>query len=228
MATTSIGSTGVTFPDGTTQASSATPSVVVRTYSAPATWTKPAFVKAVRVTVFGAGGNGGSTTTGTGGAAAGGGGSGGGAKGTYPAPSIPGPISVTVGGAGSASPSSFGSLISATAGATAPTMGHTGQPTIGSGPGGAAGVGSNGQLNFYGNAGLSAPGNGGGAGGVAIQNLNSGPAPGGVYPGSPGTFPGPAQPQISGGGGGAVSANPGGNATGGAGGPGYIVVEEFY
>lgn len=231
MATTSIGSTGVTFPDGTTQTSSATPSFVVRTYTSPATWTKPATVKAVRVIVFAAGGNGGSTTGGVGVALAGGGGSGGAAQGLYPAASIPGPVAVTVGGAGSASPASFGAFISATAGVTAPSKAHN---SGGTAPGGAGGVGSGGNiLNYYGITAqtvpnpTSLPGTSG-AGASAILDTQQPGQAAGVSLSGPGSLPGNPNASVGGGGGGAISGNPAGGATGGAGGPGYIVVEEYY
>jgi len=234
MATTQIGSAGVTFPDSSVQASAATPAVTVRTYTAPATWTKPASIKAVRVTIFGAGGNGGTTSGGVGGAISGAGGAGGTAIGTYSAPAIIGPIAVSVGAAGSASPSTFGALISATAGATAPNTGH-GAPsptTWNIGSSGAGGVGSGGQINFYGNSGT--PGSGtqvgstGGGNGWSPLVVGMAGAPRTTVPGSPGTFPGTSQGGTNGGGSGGASANPGGGATGGNGGAGYIVVEEFY
>jgi hypothetical protein len=157
MATTSIGAPGVLFPDGTTQASAAGAAPVVRIYTSPSPWTKPATLKAVKVTIV-AGGGGASfapTSVGSGG---------GGAAGYLflQAPSIPGPVTITVGTGGTAvpgpnatapsgTPSSFGALATATGGAgvtagapglggsmsTTPTIfacrGQTGNPGVGAG-----------------------------------------------------------------------------------------------
>lgn len=115
------------------------------------TWDKPADLIRVKVTVVGGGGGGG---RGSQPAGAGGGGAGGGAAiKTIPAPSIPGPVLVTVGrgGYGKSTPgpgygtpgntSSFGSFCSATGG--------TGTRY---GPSGAGGIGSDGDINIRGGA----------------------------------------------------------------------------
>lgn len=116
------------------------------------TWTKPAGLVAVKVTVVG-GGGGSQNATGTsfGIGAAGGGGA---AIKYIPAPSIPGPVTVTVGaGGGIPAPtntggtSSFGALVSATGGAGGTNGG--GFTT----PGGAGGSGSNGTYNITGEEG---------------------------------------------------------------------------
>ena len=99
MATTSIGSSGVVFPDGTTQASAGGNGTITRIYTSPATWTKPTTVKSIKVTVVSGGGGGqgggGPGITRTGGNGAGG-------MGFYQAPAIPGPVVVTVGAGGTA------------------------------------------------------------------------------------------------------------------------------
>ena len=204
---TSIGTSGVIFPDATTQ-STATPGlVVVQNYTSPATWTKPAGLKYIKVTVIAAGGNGGA-----GGPAIGGGGGGGGgiSQGTFPVSSVPAPsYSVTVGSAGA--PSSLGSVISATTGA-AGTAGP-------SGAGGNGGVGSGGQINMNGIAGApSFAFSTGGSGGVA--NLFTG------QPGAGGTAgnAGGAGTGFGSGGGGAGSGSP----SFGAGSAGNIIVEEYF
>jgi hypothetical protein len=102
-------------------------------FTSPGTWTKPATVKRIKVTVVGAGGG----ATGIGG-----GGGGGAAIKWIPAPSMPGPVSVTV-GAGSTGPggtSSFGPFASATGGLDRSS----------------GGVGSGGDLNITGGGGNSA------------------------------------------------------------------------
>jgi hypothetical protein len=103
--TAAIGNTGSAAP-------------VVTIYTSPSPWTKPATLKAIKVTVVAGGGGGGTR------------GGGGGAAGYLflQAPAIPGPVTVTVGAGGtgtvppspvpspSGGTSSFGPLISATGG----------------------------------------------------------------------------------------------------------------
>jgi len=96
---------------------------VMQVYNSPATWTKPASIKAVKVTVVGGGGGGAGATSPTPGPARqqGPGGGGGGVAMRYiDAPAIPGPVSVTVGGGGavrtSGGASSFGPFASANGG----------------------------------------------------------------------------------------------------------------
>ena len=228
MATTSIGAPGVTFPDGTVQASSgATGNVVMNVYTGSSTWTKPATVKTIKVTVVGGGGAGGNTPPLSG---SGGGGGGGGASiRTYPAPSIPGPQPLTVGGAGGTS--SFGgsvTVISATGGAT----GGTGSTAPGAANGGSAGVGSNGNINITGTRGqktyLISPSNtvGGDGGSSIFQGNGNGGIPAGV---NPSLVPGTAGLSYGGGGGGGAKTGPtGGVVSGGAGFQGVVIVEEFY
>ena len=146
---------------------------VMTTITSTGTWTKPANLKKIKVTVVGAGGlSGGTDPTGTpnnpnpGYDAAGGGGGGTAIK-YLPAPNIPGPVSVTVGTVPATRTSSFGAFCSATGGSN-------GGPTV---SGGAGGTGTGGDLNLNGRggggsgvtaAGLAEPLGGGGSGGVAI------------------------------------------------------------
>jgi len=211
MATTSIGAPGVTFPDATVQstANSTTSVPVLNVYTSSATWTKPATVKAIKVTVVGGGGSGGSTSPNPSGGTGGSGGGGGTSIKVYPAPSLPGPQPYTVGGI--AASSSFGvapaTVITATGGAT----GTNGA----SGVSGAGGIGSGGTLNTSGSGG----GGGGGSsmfGGGAKAQINTGV--------------GFDAQQYGGGGGGGNKLNTG-NATnyaGGVGTAGVVIVEEFY
>lgn len=167
----------------------------------PGTWTKPATIKGIKVTVVGGGGNGGSV----GGAGGGGGGT---AIRIYPAPSLPGPQPYTVGGASGTS--SFGvapiTVISATGGAaggSAPSNGANG------------GIGSNGQANIGGSGGgASAGGFGGssslGGGGAARTPVGGVGAAGRNY------------------GGGGSGGSPGTTSTGNAGAAGVVIIEEFY
>lgn len=230
MATTSIGASGVTFPDGGVQSGATNGIPALNVYTSSGTWTKPATVKAIKVTVVGGGGNGGAAnkptnTPGTPTGQAGGGGGGGGASvRVYPAASLPGPQPYTVGGAGATS--SFGaapaSVISATGGSTGTKAGPGVQV------GYAGGSGSGGQVNITGggggwgqnvSAGAAISGNGGssifGGGAVSVYNINdqNGIA-GGLYGG--------------GGSGGVVVGTVIATAPGGAGGQGVVIVEEFY
>lgn len=208
------------------------PAPVTTIYTSPATWTKPASVKAVKVTVIGAGG----------GAAAGfskgfptailqplsGGGGGGGAVATILAASIPGPITVTVGSGGAG-----GSV-------TAPSPGNT--PVLN--PGSTGGTSSFGALiSATGGAGGA---NGSSAGGAAPTTSTQLGITGGYAYGSPAYYQGgngalalgmpSATPNTNGTlyGGGAASrgiAPPvpqGGSYTATSGANGVVIVEEIY
>lgn len=229
-----LGTTSIIFNDATTQSTaSGTPpgtGQCINSYTSPATWTKPATCKGVKVTVIGAGGN--SQTAPYAGnqvRCTGGGGGAGASVGWFPGPNIPGPIAVTVGEAGSQGPSSFGSLISATGGGTG---GGAVDSNISPSPGGSGGSASGGQFNFTGNAGgASSQSNGGGgymrlfANADNYSSLFAGP----TVRSNQGIFPGTANPYYGGGASGAAQVNQGGPAASGAnGGPGWVLVEEFY
>jgi hypothetical protein len=199
---------------------------VMTTFTAPGTWTKPAGLKAVKVTVVGGGGNGGAIPTNQNGGAGGGGG--GGASIRYiPAPTIPGPVTVTRGAAGGTS--SFGPFASATGGSAGATFTGPLPSTFG----GNGGSGSSGNVNTVGapgNPGTTFPGYGyggqggpsilGGGGRSVVANFQS-------VAGIAGTLYG-------GGGGGTAARWPGdpsgptSAASGGAGAAGIVIVEEFY
>lgn len=169
---------------------------ILQVYTSNNTWNKTFGLKAIKVTVVGAGGTGGN-----GGVQTAGGGGGGGAAILYlPAASVPSSVAVTAG----SGTNSFGSLCSATAGATGGG---------GNGGGGAGGLGSGGNLNIGGDGGqggINAATSQGGKGGSSILG-GGGPSSSGVG--------------RSYGGGGGGSGN---NGTGGAGAPGVVIVEEFY
>jgi hypothetical protein len=185
-------------------------SPVLNVYASPGTWTKPATVKGISVTVVGGGGAGGTTSPGTPVLRGSGGGGGGTSIKVYPAPSLPGPQPYTVGAA--ASSSSFGvapaTVISATGG------GAGGNSTSG----GAGGVGSNGDANIGGGGGMGGnqPGGPGGAGGPSYLG-------GGGF----GAWAAAAGAGRSYGGGGGGASGPTSPA-GGAGAAGVVIVEEFY
>lgn len=218
MATTTIGAPGVTFPDSSVQASATTGVPVLNVYTTPGTWTKPATVKAIKVTVVGGGGSVGvlpGSPVPNSGTTAGGAGGGGTSIRVYPAPTIPGPQPYSVGAAGSSS--SFGVnpfpapflVISATGGSN----GSTYPASSGAGAqGGAGGIGSGGQLNIAGQAGSWGRDKGGAGGSSYLGG-------GGVGNGSNGGAYG------GGGGGNVSSSSP---ASGGTGATGVVIVEEFY
>lgn len=194
------------------------------------TWTKPAGLVAVKVTVVAGGGGGARGFTPAPGTSktAGGSGGGGGASIEYiPAPSIPGPVTVTVGagGAGAAAPgtpaataggtSSFGSFLSATGG----TAGGPGGPFAG-------GTGTGGDINISGGDGMR------GVPDVAdetIYFMSGGSLMGqsvfGLKP--PSSSLAGINGKNYGGGGGGGYGGPSGT-TGGNGGQGIVIVEEFY
>jgi len=126
------GSTG-----GVTISSTSLSNYVLQVYTSNATWSKPAGLKAIKVTVVGAGGNGGVGSP----SQTGGGGGGGGAAILYlTAASVPSSVAVTAG----AGTNSFGALCSATAGAVGGG---------GNGGGGSGGLGAGGNLNIGGDGG---------------------------------------------------------------------------
>jgi hypothetical protein len=223
---TSLVSTGIEFPDATTQTTAAVTGggYALQNYVAPATWTKPAGLKAVKVTVVGAGGNGGSIPVTPSPIISASGGGGGGATIEFiPAPSIPGPVAVTAG----PGTNSFGGFCSATAGTNG-----AGNPTPATVTlGGAGGAGSGGNINFSGSRG----GYSGRITGSPVQYLggeggNSLLGSGGAGVLSPNTgVVGIAGTAYGGGGAGAagqISASV--PVVGGAGAPGIVIVEEFY
>jgi hypothetical protein len=200
---------------------------VMQTFASPTTWTKPATLKAIKITVVGGGGGSGGSNRQPAGAAfsAGSGGGGGTAVLYLPAASIPGPQPVTVGTGGSAggttsnggagNSSSFGPLASATGGGAG-----TGTPSPASVPltFGLGGAGSGGNLNI--------------TGGVGFQNTsNPGPVTtndflvgGPSFLAAGGTNAG----ELGSGGGKPLINNPPASTPGFAGGDGVIIVEEFY
>lgn len=202
----------------------------------PGTWTKPATVKGIKVTVVGGGGSGGTapTTNSASATAAGGGGGGGAAIRLYPAPSLPGPQPYTVGTAGGTS--SFGvapiPVVSATGGSAGGSASPSGATitTLQVAGGGAGGSGSGGNLNFGGSAGIAGSGSlspnsplcsgNGGSGGSSF--LGGGGAGGNNGGGSTGS-------NYGGGGGGGGKKGPTAPASpGGGGAQGVIIIEEFY
>jgi len=199
---------------------------IMTAYTSPATWTKPAGLKAVKVTVIGAGGNGGNVPgPGNYGQGAGNGGGGGGAIRYLDAPAVPGPISVTVGTAPSKT-SSFGPLVSATGGTNGANAGSVSPEATAAG-----GTGSSGTINVSGGTGFGRAGAGAdiydtgfsGAGAFAFGGFSiRGPFSGATL------VTGTAGQLYGGGGTGAAKGASSASVTGGAGGSGIVIVEEFY
>ena len=207
---------------------------VAQFYTSPATWTKPAGLKAVKVTVIGGGGSAASGTAGPDNPASTNSGGGGGGSIEYiSAPSIPGPVTVTVGSGGAAvsapgvaggvangntgGTSSFGPFLSATGG----SGGTTNYLALG----GAGGTGSGGNINIPGGqqpiVAPTVPIAGPTGGGCFLNPFGGGRTPAVSTNGSAGGF--------GCGGSGIFRPNSSpGSSTGGAGGAGTVIVEEFY
>ena len=228
---------------------------VVQFYTSPATWTKPASVKAVKVTVVGGGGGGnGCRSNNEGGAEiVGRAGAGGGAAIEYfDAPAIPGPVSVTVGSSGAGGPapgsnnsitagsgggtSSFGPFCSATGGAGA----TSGSPIPSAPSAYDGGLGSGGNINLQGTRfGLlrgTTPTLGGDTGGASGLFIGGGGRtaanPLSSVPAGLGTAGEVGLANTGSGGGGSAAKSTGGGGTGAAAGgngaAGIVIVEEFY
>lgn len=192
---------------------------IMRAYVSPATYVKPTNVKAIKVTVVGAGGAGGPATSTNTAVSCGGGGGGGGAAIRYlDVASIPAsPIAITAG----AGTNSFGAFASATAGSTggAGVASNT-QVAVG----GAGGSGSSGTVNVGGS---------GGEMGVAVSgSFAVGGTGGGSVLGGGGTGvnigTGNAGKNYGGGGAGGARQTLTGTNAGASGAPGIVIVEEFY
>jgi hypothetical protein len=248
LQTVAAGTAGnVLTSNGTTWTSAAAAAgggdYIQRVYTSPATWTKPAGLKAVKVTVVSGGGAGGGSITPQN-VGAGGGGSGAISINYFPQASIPSSVTVTVGtggagvSAGNGNPggsSSFGALISATGGA--------GNTRVTTGAAGGSAV-SNALGTFVGykggNGTLTPETTRGGAGGTLQQNgidtapLIASPSVKSSFlgfqsisgAGVAGGNGGDASGFGAGGGGASGSFSP--SKRGGNGSPGLIVVEEFY
>lgn len=159
---TSLTSTGITFPDSTTQTTAASASSYVggkgQVFTTSGTFTVPTGVSAVKVTVVGGGGGGGG---GNANMSVGVGGAGGGVAIKYLTGLTPGAtVTVTIGAAGTTGSgaaggaggtSSFGAYCSATGGAG----GGIGQYASNSVSDSNGGVGSNGDINITGGYGAS-------------------------------------------------------------------------
>lgn len=198
----------------------------VQVFTASGTYTAPAGLKRVRITVLGGGGGGGGAANAA--ATSGGAGAGGGFSiRTVSAATVGASQTVTVGtggtGGGAAldgapgNTSSFGALCSATGGGQG--LGAGGGATAVSGVGG---IGSSGDLNGAGSPGIS-----------GVTAVNFGSTGGASLMGAGGeqrngaTLNGIAGRAYAGGGSGGLSTG-GGTATGGTGANGVVFVEEFF
>ena len=201
------------------------------TFNSPGTYNPPADIHTIKVTVQGGGGGGGGSSANKGG---GGGGGGGTAIEHIEAASVPGPVSVTVGGGGpagsgvtssttapsggSGGASSFGTFCSATGG---------GGGSGGDGPEspGSAGSGSGGDLNASGGAanyqdsGAAGGGNFFGGGGCRGMDRSNASNHDGLSGGGKGS---------GGGGGGRSTTQPVAGGNGGSGQAGFVLIEEYF
>jgi len=208
---------------------------IVTIYTSPSPWTKSPTLKAIKVTMVSGGGGGGAGSGNTLSTGSGAGGGGGGAgNGYFPAASIPGPLTITVGAGGAAvnapgptagqaggsgGTSSFGALFSITGG------GGGGGTFPGASAGGTAGVCTPSPtiIGKEGYAGSPAPAGSASAGGSSAFYYGDGGAA------IQTTGGGTAGPGYGGGGGGARFGSSTGTPTVSASGKaGVIVVEEFY
>ncbi len=211
------------------------PAPVVTIYRSPSPWSKPASLKAVKITVLSGGGGGAGVKGGSTGSPVNQGGAGGGAAGGvgyFPAPSIPGPQTVAVGagGTGGTAPTAYGGVAPGTAGGTSSfgafiTATGGGAGTTGNGAAGS--ITSGPQVQGYtGQPGIANPI--GAIGGDSFQVQGFGGTPISIgssrYSGGAGTGYG-----AGGGGSSAVAAPlPTVGTTGGNGTQGYVIVEEIY
>ena len=202
--------------DGTTWSSARSLIPTIQAFTSSGTFTIPASVTKVKVTVVGGGGGGRSATNSTG---QGGGGAGGAAIEVITGLTPGGTVTVTVGAGGAADTtggtSSFGAYCSATGGLS---------PASGTGPaGGAGGTATGGDINFTGGGG----GGGNGVSGTVAGSAGNGGSSifggAGLGAGSSNAVntAGAGAPGTGGGGGGGC----GGPGTGGAGGSGIVSVE---
>jgi hypothetical protein len=206
--------------NGTAWVSSApaatSPIPTIQAFTSSGTFTVPAGVTKVKVTVVGGGAGGRTATNST---SQGGGGSGGASIKVITGLTPAGTVAVTVGTGGAANTdgvtSSFGAYCSATGGSS-PAFGGPGQ-------GGAGGTATGGDINFTGGAGCGGNGVNGTVSGTAGNGGSS--IFGGAGLGAPSTnsanTAGAGAPGTGGGGGGGC----GGPGTGGAGGSGIVIVE---
>lgn len=202
--------------NGTTWSSARSLIPTIQAFTSSGTFTIPASVTKVKVTVVGGGGGGRSATNSTG---QGGGGAGGAAIEVITGLTPGGTVTVTVGAGGAANTdggtSSFGAYCSATGGLS---------PASGTGPaGGAGGTATGGDINFTGGAGGGGNGVTGTVGGSAGNGGSSIFGGAGLGAGSTNAVntAGAGASGTGGGGGGGC----GGPGTGGAGGSGIVIVE---
>lgn len=201
----------------------------MQVYTGNDTWTKPAGLVRVKVTVVGGGGGGGGTNAAT--AAGGGGGGGGTSVKTVAAASLGATEAVTVGAAGAAGANTGGTGgTGGTSSFGAHCSGAGGVGGVGSASnnaivlGGAGGSGSSGDINLTGSSGGPVNSTGGGATAPATSGGGGNSTLGGGSAGVASAAAGNAGGNYGGGGSGAYGAT----ALGGAGAAGIVIVEEFF
>jgi len=212
--TITIGTTSLTFARQNSASQSSTSGLSATIFTSSGTFTIPAGVTKLKVTVVGGGGNGGVATD-----EGGSGGGGGGAAISYLSGLTPGNnLSVTVGAASSSSSVASGSQSISTVSATGGVNGaNSGGVAV------AGGIGSGGNINLAGGHGLgsstfSGVGQFGGQGGSSVFA-------GSVAPTTANQMAGPAARSFGGGGAGGITLSSGGTGTGGAGFGGVVIFE---
>ena len=220
--TTLSAGTGISITNGSGSisiaASSSLTGIAATTFTANGTFTIPAGVTRIKITVVGGGGTGATATGSSPNLLGGNGGSGGGAAIKYLTGLTPGnTLAVTVGGVGGTSSVASGTqtitTVSATGGGTGNGgLGASGDLNIGGSAGGLGSIAQSNGNNTRGGVGGSSIFGGGGQGQVGSGSLANGTNPGRAYGG--------------GGGGGAFNTGCcGGGRTGGAGAAGVVLIE---
>lgn len=209
-------------------------------FTAGGTWTKPAGLKRVKVTVVGGGGGSGgcAATVAAQAAAAAGGGGGGTSIKTIAAAILGATETVTIGAGGLAAAaganagsaggtSSFGVHCSATGGGAGNGSGPSGAVTASAG-GGAGGSGASGDVNLTGSGGGASMIFGTAANAVSGHGGNSTHGGGGKSDAVSGTSAGQAGGNYGGGASGSALGASQAATAGSAGAPGIVIVEEFF
>jgi hypothetical protein len=200
---------------------------IMRVYTSDTTWSKPAGIKAFKVTVVGGGGSGGAAPNTR---VAGSGGAGGATIVYLAAASIASSYAVTVGGGGAAvsnstsagnsgGTSSFGGSYTASGGGGGSGSVNDANTTV---AGGTGGVGSGGTINIGGGGGSGGGGSSGSGTGSGGSSIFGGGGAGQSGNGGAGSTGNSGRAY----GGGGSGAN--GTGSSGAGAAGVIIVEEFY